>query len=256
MDGFIESPVTAGPVENVEPQETEQVETTQNESSEVVDTQVAAKPVQDAETNRMYKEMRLKAEAEAKAEAQRVIDAEYDRLYGEQYGIHSKADYDKAVADYQEQQRLQAEAERTGASPELLKEIEELKAFKNETLAEKQRREQEEQVKSVEKEANELVTKAKEEGFEITVQQLAECVKKSGVVNLADAYKILKADVDIKSIKENAIKEYIEARKSGKIPVEGSGTTPIVASEPPKDFNSAKEGALAMLRASKLFKNN
>jgi hypothetical protein len=54
---------------------------------------------------------------------QKNIDAEYSRLFGADYGIHTKADYDKAIAEQkaeEERARLQQE---TGIDPNSLKPI-------------------------------------------------------------------------------------------------------------------------------------
>jgi len=57
-----------------------------------------------------------------KEEKQKAIDVEYDRLYGADYGIHSKAEYD----NYMERQRLLEE----GKDPELYQLKSEVESFK------------------------------------------------------------------------------------------------------------------------------
>lgn len=59
-----------------------------------------------------------------KEERQKAIDAEYDRLYGSEYGIHSKAEYDA----YIERQKLIEE----GKDPEVYELKKEVEAFKRE----------------------------------------------------------------------------------------------------------------------------
>lgn len=71
--------------------------------------------VQDSETNRIYADARRRAQTEA----QKQIDTEYDRLYGQQYNIHSKADYDKYMQNYQAQQ----EAQQKGIDPQFYQEF-------------------------------------------------------------------------------------------------------------------------------------
>jgi hypothetical protein len=51
------------------------------------------------------------------------IDAEYDRLFGAEYGVHSKAEYDKAIADQQAEQERQKLQDETGIDPDKLKPI-------------------------------------------------------------------------------------------------------------------------------------
>lgn len=73
--------------------------------------QELAKPVQSDEDNAKYAAIRRDAERKARESTQKAIDAEYSRLYGAEYGIHSKADYDA----YLERQRLIEE----GKDPEV-----------------------------------------------------------------------------------------------------------------------------------------
>lgn len=48
-----------------------------------------------------------------KEETQKAIDSEYDRLYGAEYGIHSKADYDRVIAE----QKAAEEAQKLNVDP-------------------------------------------------------------------------------------------------------------------------------------------
>ena len=52
-----------------------------------------------------------------KESTQKAIDAEYSRLYGADYGIHTKADYDTAIL----KQKQAEEAEKLGIDPEAIK---------------------------------------------------------------------------------------------------------------------------------------
>ena len=102
--GFDEIPVNAGAEEVVTPQETEQVETTTEPvnagKEEVTTLTVETKPVQDSETNAKFAEVRRKAESEAR-------DKVISEMYGEEYGIHTYADYQKALAEQQRQEELE-----------------------------------------------------------------------------------------------------------------------------------------------------
>jgi hypothetical protein len=53
---------------------------------------------------------------------QKAIDAEYDRLYGTEYGIHSKADYDAYIAKQQEEAEKQQFQEQYGIDPTVIDE--------------------------------------------------------------------------------------------------------------------------------------
>ena len=52
-----------------------------------------------------------------KESTQKAIDAEYSKLYGSEYGIHTKADYDAAILNQQQAE----EAQRLGIDPETIK---------------------------------------------------------------------------------------------------------------------------------------
>lgn len=85
------------------------------------------KTAQSAEENAKYAQVRREAEqkayTKAQAETQKAIDSEYSRLYGTEYGIHSKADYDKAVAEQQATEERERIQEETGIDPDNLKPI-------------------------------------------------------------------------------------------------------------------------------------
>jgi Cu/Zn superoxide dismutase len=94
----------------VDAQETEQVETADIGTSEVVATPTETKPVQTAEENAKFAEIRRKFEAESEARAQAKADAVIAELYGETHGIYTEADYRRALAEQ--------EAEEKGLTPE------------------------------------------------------------------------------------------------------------------------------------------
>jgi hypothetical protein len=54
---------------------------------------------------------------------QKAIDAEYDRLYGAEYGIHSKAEYDAAIAKQQEDAAKEQFKEQNGFDPDVIKPV-------------------------------------------------------------------------------------------------------------------------------------
>lgn len=134
MDEFNESTVNAEPVEVVEPQEAEQVETTESVVGEVATPQ-ENKPVQSAEENSVYASIRR--EAEAKAQDKLIAE-----MYGESHGIYTKADYDKAVQAQQAEEQRQ-EYEKAGLNSDMINKI----INDNPTV----------------KQANEIIAKQKEE---------------------------------------------------------------------------------------------
>lgn len=261
----IESSVNAEPVGNVEPQQTNNEPINNNPDSEPVQTnnvepvepQQETKPVQSAEENARYAAIRRDAEAKANAEAQKLIDAEYDRLYGAQYGIHSKADYDQYVAYMQRQQQVQQEAEKYNANPELMAYIKGLEDkvnyMENMTKEQQEAAEREAFQKDIKSQVTEVLETAKKDGVEITEEQLLNAAIDNGLVDMKKVYKLIKPEVDMETLKQNAIKEYIDKLKSGQVPVEASGASPAVVTETPKSFEDARKGAAAMLRASKIF---
>jgi hypothetical protein len=54
---------------------------------------------------------------------QKAIDAEYDRLYGAEYGIHSKAEYDAAIAQQQAEAARQQFQDENGFDPDVIKPV-------------------------------------------------------------------------------------------------------------------------------------
>jgi len=237
--------------------ENEQVNTSTESVNEETTTsqEKDGKPVQTPEENAAYANIRRESQAQAKQEAQKTIDNEYSRLYGESHGIHSQVEFETALAQQEEQQRIQDESEKYNASPELIERLQKAEEKLNGYESEKQARTQEENVKAIDTEVEGILAIAKTDGVDITKEQLVKFALDEGIMDLKKAYKLFKPEVDSKTLKENAIKEYIEGRRTGKIPVEGSGNTPVGATESPKNMNDALKGAREMLRASKLFNN-
>lgn len=154
---FIESTVNAEPVVNVEPQQTEQVEQinepVNNEpvnagSGEVATPQQeTVKPVQSAEDNAKYAEIRRKAEADAES---RTRDKMISEMYGESHGIHTYSDYQRAVAQAEQEareQQIRQEYEAKGVPEELLEELVLSKREREERKIEKQNEMQQQQAR-------------------------------------------------------------------------------------------------------------
>jgi hypothetical protein len=145
MDEIIESTVNAEQVEVVTPQNTEvvetsseQAETTQDVSEEVVKPQVEEKPVQSKEDNAKFAEMRRKAESEA---IDKFIASQGYEFDGKP--IKTKAEYDEAIRVNQERQRIQ-ELVNNNVPEDVAKELVEAKRFRQEYEAEKQTKAQKE----------------------------------------------------------------------------------------------------------------
>lgn len=134
MDENIESVTTS---EVAEPIVTETIESTNNVSEDTVNPQVDEKQAQSAEENSKYADMRRKLQAEGQAETQKQIDAEYSKLYGKDYGIHTKADFDKAIAKQNREAEIQQEAQKQGISEELARRLKDLEDSNKATTTEK-----------------------------------------------------------------------------------------------------------------------
>ena len=96
------------------------------------------KPVQSAEDNAKYAEIRRKAEADAEA---RTRDKIISEMYGESHGIHTYADYQKAVAQAEQEareQQIRQEYEAKGVPEELLEELVTSKREREERAKEKE----------------------------------------------------------------------------------------------------------------------
>jgi len=136
-----ENTVNAVVEDVVTPQESEQVNTEESVQSEVANTPTEDKPVQSPDENARFADVRRKAEREAQ-------DRLISEMYGESHGIHTKADYDRAVAEAKEAELLESlKAEETDPKDiysELKKndpDFQELQKIKSEHYINKQREE-------------------------------------------------------------------------------------------------------------------
>lgn len=108
MDNF-ETLSAANEVETAEPQSTQEVTTEENPSE-----------VQGQENNDVTQ---TKAFSERlNAMTQKAIDAEYERLYGQEYGIHSKADYDNYLKQQEAEEQREAYMNQYGIDPKIIDE--------------------------------------------------------------------------------------------------------------------------------------
>jgi len=157
-----ESTVNAEPEANVEPQETEQVESVESEASEVA-TEQPEKAVQSKEENSRFAEVRKNAEREAQ-------DRLIAEMYGDSHGIHTKADYDKAVREQKESELIESMRESDVDPKDIYKKLKEsdpdyaeLKKIRTESYTQSQ--------------LNQLNTDLKELDIEMTINSLDDVVK-------------------------------------------------------------------------------
>jgi len=248
MDEVNEISVNAETEANVEPQETEQaIETTESDNVEVTSTQENEKPIQDAETNRVYADMRRKIQAEAQEQSKKDIDKEYERLYSESHDIHTKADYDRIVAEQTRNEQIQAEAEKQGISEDLARRMADLEDVANTTKAEKA--EYQRQLAQI----KEHETLSKDEVFGDYYNEHLDEIKSSAEnfkVDLNTAM-LLSIKDNFKSIKEGATKKaqqdtinnIIKNGKTspGSIASTQSAGTDDIANMSSEDFNKLTE---------------
>lgn len=105
--------VAANEVDIATPQAETAVETS-TETTEVQQTTETAKP--DVTETQAFS-------ARLKEQTNKAVDQEYSRLYGSEYGIHSKADYDQRISDQKEAEERERIQEQTGIDPDNLKPI-------------------------------------------------------------------------------------------------------------------------------------
>lgn len=140
----IESTVNAEPEVNVEPQDNGQVnsnvETVNADNGEVTTPQQTEKPVQTAEDNAKFAAIRREAEAKAQARARDETIAEMGMVWNGQL-ITTYDQYVKAKAEsdaYQREVQLRAMYQNQNLPDEVIDELVESKKFREESLAEKQ----------------------------------------------------------------------------------------------------------------------
>ena len=122
-----------------EHQVTEQVnESTESAIGEVATPQQNEKPVQSAEDNAKFAEVRRRAAEEARTTAR---DEMISEMYGESHGIHTYAEYQEAIVAQEQEQRL-AELMEQNIPEEYATEMLENRKFREQFEAEKQAKEQ------------------------------------------------------------------------------------------------------------------
>jgi hypothetical protein len=136
QETFVDSPTEQAET-NVETVNADNVNFTTDKHEET-------KPTQSAEENAKYASIRREYEQKIAQAEQKAINAEYSRLYGDSHGIHSKADYDKAV-ELQEQEQQKSELLARNFSEEDAAEVLEARKLKEELKAEKESKQQQEQ---------------------------------------------------------------------------------------------------------------
>lgn len=252
-----ESTVDAGQEQNVDAQEVEPVvvaEQVEGATSEVA-TEQPDKQVQSREDNAKFAEVRR--EAERKAE-----DRLISQMYGESHGIHTKADYDKAVREQRESEMIeqlrQDEADPKAIKEQLFKEWE-----KNDP-----RLKEYEQIRTeshTQKQLAELNTDLKEMGIDAigSLDDIAKLPSADTIIKhisdgktLAEAYFLANKSDIIKSqatkIQQDIITKtaLLDGASPGALDNSGGDTSASIFKMSQSEFDKMKEDAL-MGRARK-----
>jgi hypothetical protein len=185
---------------------------------------------------------------------QKAIDAEYDRLYGAEYGIHSKAEYDAAIAQQQAEAARQQFQDENGFDPDVIKPVVE-QMLKSDPRYQR--------LEQMEKEANitAAVSKFNEEFPDLGVKtfddiaKLPNIDKVYGYVNnyklsLNDAYKLANYGDVIGKTAQTAQQEAIKkiaangASSPGSLAAGGEGEEKSIFKMSQTDFRKLQEEVL------------
>lgn len=152
-----------------------------------------------------------------------------------------------SIKEQIELERLQQRAEQANVPPEVLKRIDELEA--KAAKAEEYEKQQAQQTE-LQKFRSSLETFAKEKGA--NADELHQFMYENSIANPELAYKAMRAEQlekDLAAAKENAVKEYLESKKTPR--VEGNGTPGIVHEDPSKmGWGDIRQRALARIQAT------
>lgn len=225
------------------------------------------KKVQTPEENHVMREMRLKMEALEAQTQQAQRDAMYSKkypdlefsseaelkaLYGDQ-GISSYEDLDSYYDNLRKAEELET-------SPQMLKELNDLKNKVNFLTTENEKLSNVKQVEAIKQELsgqygeiyknneNDILTLAEKMGM-----MNASGIKAATATILADKLPDFIKDFDskISKAKEEAVKEYVE-KKQSEIPTEGSGTPPASVGKTSNDsWKTARQSAIEALRGNR-----
>ena len=221
-------PTPSDPVPNDPPAESP-VEPAQNPAPDVTQTQAFSQRLKESTT--------------------KAIDAEYDRLYGEQYGIHSKADYEAYLQKQEEEQRRQEFQETNGFDPNAVKPLFEQWKKNDPDFQELKRLKSEASVNAAiiefSKEFPDLGVKELEDLNKLpNIDKITSYVQKGLTLN--DAYKLANYNNITQSAQQEVIKKITANGESSPGSLEaGSGEVGLgIAKMPDKDFKKLQERVL------------
>lgn len=194
-----------------------------------------------------------------KEATQKAIDAEYDRLYGAEYGIHSKAEYDAAIAKQQAEAQRAKFQEENGFDPEAIKPVVE-QMLKSDPRY--QRMEQIEKQEAVKTALTDLNNELKDAGVDLqlndlsdtelakvpNIEKVTEYVKRGH--SLADAFFLAnKKDIIARqaaTAQQETIKKITAngASSPGSLAAGGEGEQKSIFNMPKSDFAKLQEEVL------------
>lgn len=195
-------------------------------------------------TNAKIAEERAKWEAE---QAERLREYEQYRSLTEQMLKYSGHQDIHSLQQALEQELLQAQAEKHQVPVEVMQRLNELerRAQRADELEHKWQSQQ--ALNTFYQDLNQFL-QGKED---VTQESMIDFMVQSGISNFDVAYKALRADLleqKLATAEQDAVKKYLESKKAPK--VEGSGSAPgLIAEQPPKTWEEARERALARLRS-------
>jgi valyl-tRNA synthetase len=244
---------------------TEQSEGIANPIDETTSTtEVQTEPVQTTQQDITQTQSFAKRLAEERSKLAAELEGKYNpyksvlQEAAESYGFNTVEEYLEAYNQQKQQQELERQAQQMNASPEVLRELNELKqkiaAQEEEKASQIAKQEQAQWESQIKGQVNEVLELAKKDGVDITEEQLIQSMMEEGISDPKKAYKLMKPEVDIEALKKSAVEEYFVNLKKGNRPVEGGGASPVLITQQPKTFEDARKGAAEMLRASNIFK--
>jgi hypothetical protein len=243
-----QSPEYAEPVVNVEPQESVEIEEVESDDSEVTTEQPSERPTQSKEDNAKFAEVRREAERKAQ-------DRLISELYGDQ-GIHTKADYDKAIQAQRESEMLEQlrneEADPSVIKDRLYKEweksdprLQEYEKIKTENYVTTQLSELNADLKDMGLDAiKSLDDIAKLPSAEVMTRHIEKGKTLAEAYFLANKSEIIKAQaskIQQETIKKSAL---LDGASPGALDNSGGDTKTSVYNMSDADFQKMKEDAL------------
>jgi hypothetical protein len=155
--------------------------------------------------------------------------------------------------DPQAELQEQEEVPQYNNDPQLEKELEEAKQALEQVSKAKTEEEQARFIAELKKEVQDVLELAKNDGVDVTEDQLLDAIGTHPTLAVKDIYKLIKPEPDLADLEAKAIEQFINDKKNNKAqPVEGSSSTTTVVIEKPKSIKDAGKNALELLKKKKM----